>query len=528
MPPTPSATTIGPPGQSRVPTWALWLGSFVVALALYGATANRGAQWQDSGSQQVRILTGHIEHPLGLALCHPLHYYLGRAAIHLPISEPAFAITLLSSLAGAIAVANLAATIQLLTRCTVATLIASAAFTLSHTFWQHATYTEIYTLLAAFLTGEWLCLARFATTGRPHYLLLLGLLNGLGIATHLLAALAFPADIAVLIWALASRKCGWRTPLAAAGLWICGTLPYSLLVLDTIFQSGNLADTLDSALFGRFSAHVLNVGFGFHTLALSFGYLVYNFPGLTVPLAIYGVFAALRHTLVARWLVRVLLFELVIYALFVIRYPVPDQYAFFFPVYLLCTLFAGLGLAQTLTWPHRRLRRAVLVAATITAVWTPAIYLGTASALRSRGLFRSMVANKPYRDGYRAFFVPWGLGANYAQDLNAAVSTLAGSRGLVLVEDPMIVVGLHYAQAVGSIPPTVEILRIDRAAFSEPVATLRARLSAALDDGRPVVLVPRDRDRPAADIPQAQWERHGDIYRLTGLDTPTSGQRKPD
>jgi hypothetical protein len=494
-----------------------WCAFFAIAALLYVATANRGPQWQDAGSQQVRILAGRLEHPLGLALCHPVQYYLGRIAIRIPHLEPAWGITLISSLAGAIAIANLGVTLVQLTRRLAPVFVAIVALLVSHTFWQHATYTEIYTLVAAFLTGEWLCLTRFAITGRPRYLLLLGLLNGLGIATHLLAALALPADVAVLIWALASRKCTWRTPLAATGLWICGTLPYSLLVLDSILQTGDVGDTVRSALFGRFSDQVFNVSFGVRTLALSVGYLAYNFPGLTVPLAIYGLVAAVRRRLVAHWLLGVFLVELAVYTLFVIRYPVPDQYAFFFPVYLLCTLFAGLGLAQAFAWPHRKLRQVVTLVATITAVWTPAIYFGTASVLRSCGLFRSMVANKPYRDGYRAFFVPWGVGADYAQHLNAVVRALAGPAGLVLIEDHMMSFGLEYAQLTGRLPPTVTLDLLKRDTTDEE-ARRRSAAAEHLRTGLPIILVPFDRDHPKPGIPGSYWVRHGDVYCLTALE----------
>lgn len=176
-----------------------WLIAFVAALVLYAATANRGAQWQDSGVQQLRIVSSQIDNPHGLALSHPVQFWLGRAAIRTPGIAPAFAITLMSSLAGAIAVANLAATINLLTRNALATVISVTALALSHTFWQHATHTESYTIFAMFLTGEWLCLAAFARFGKTRYLLLAALLSGLGLGAHMMAILTVPMNVAVFI-----------------------------------------------------------------------------------------------------------------------------------------------------------------------------------------------------------------------------------------------------------------------------------------------------------------------------------------
>lgn len=73
-----------------------------------------GRQWQDSGWQRCRIVTGQIDHQRGLALVHPVQYYLGRLAIRRPGIEPALAITWVSSIAGAVAVANVALTLSLL------------------------------------------------------------------------------------------------------------------------------------------------------------------------------------------------------------------------------------------------------------------------------------------------------------------------------------------------------------------------------------------------------------------------------
>ena len=139
----------------------LWLLVFVAALALYVLTANRGVQWQDSGWQQYRIVTGQIGHPYGLALTHPLQFLLGWLAIRaLPMLEPAFAITLVSALAGAVAVAGVAALVRLLTGRVGPAVLAAVALLFAHTFWRHATITESYTIVAALLTLEWLCIAQ--------------------------------------------------------------------------------------------------------------------------------------------------------------------------------------------------------------------------------------------------------------------------------------------------------------------------------------------------------------------------------
>ncbi len=499
--------------------WGLWWCVLGGALVLFVATANRGVQWQDSGWQQLRIVTGELHHPLGLALAHPLQYYLGRAAIQAIPLEPAFAITLLSSFAGALAVASLALTLLILTRRILPALIPAAALMLSHTFWQHATYTESYTIVAALLTAEWLVLALYATTGRGRYLVLLALFNGLGLANHLLAALATPVDLAIIISAVRQRRLSIRAALAAGGLWIIGGLPYSGLVIATAWASGDPSGTMHSALFGLYASDVLNVRVGARDMLLAAGYIIYNFPGLTLPIAIYGAF---RGTALPRSLARAWRWELLLFVLFAVRYTVTDQYAFYIPIYILLALFSGIGLGRILTADPPKKYRLTLGLALLTALWTPAVYSAAAAVLSARGAASSLVGNKPYRDGYQAFFLPWGVGQTYATELNDHAYSLAGDHGLILYEDGMMRFALRYAQATGRAADAVTVMRIETEAPEEIAAQRRALLVSYLAEGRPVVLAPRDRDQPRTCVAQAQWKRVGDLYLLTGMGPPPS------
>jgi hypothetical protein len=159
----------------------------------------------------------------------------------------------------------------------------------------------------------------------------------------------------------------------------------------------------------------------------------------------------------------------------------------------------------------------VLLAA-ITAAWTPLVYPATAAFLRSRNMLKSMVGNKPYRDGYRTFFVPWGVGDDYADELNEQVRALAGEDGLVLLPYLMIGVGVLYEQAAGGFPEAVTIDITQRHENGPESAEWRADLRTAVGAGRPVVLVPQDRDSPEDLVPGAAWTRCGDLYVLTSLD----------
>ncbi|MFN0135405.1 MAG: protein O-mannosyl-transferase family [Phycisphaerae bacterium] len=484
---------------------------FLIALALYLLTADRGPQWQDSGWQQLRIVSGEINHPLGLALTHPLHFYLGRFVLLLPIPEPALAITLISVIAGALAVANLAATIHLLTDDRRAASATAFAFMMSHTFWQHSTHTESYALVGALLTFEWLCIARFALTPHPIYLVLLAATNGLGLSNHMLAALATPIDAIIIIWAVLRRGMPWWVAPTSLVAWAVCTLPYTTLVWQRFAETGNFAETIRSATVGDFREQVLNTSLSLRSLAMSAGFVFYNLPNLILPLAAHALFWRVERRRPLYWAIPALL---AIYVAFVMRYSIADQYTFFFPVYALLALLAGIALGQMLRHWTELARTILLSAVLITSTWSPLLYATAAEVTRANGFLKGTLGNKPYRDGYRDLFMPWG-DRGYVRRTSEEAYTLAGSDGMIVIDDLMTQFAMKYEQAIRRHPATVQLVVYE---YLRLEGIERSTIREALQSGRTVVLVPRDRDNPAPQLTGALWQRQGDLYVLLRLE----------
>jgi hypothetical protein len=130
----------------------------------------------------------------------------------------------------------------------------------------------------------------------------------------------------------------------------------------------------------------------------------------------------------------------------------------------------------------------------------------------------SLVKSKPYRDGHRVFFDPWGLGANDALMLNAAVGELADDRALMLVGESAQVFGLRYAQLLGRLPRHAAIRLIHADVTDEQLAERPALVDDYFSAGRTIVLGPTGRDDPRAGIRGAHWQRRGDICRFSRLE----------
>jgi hypothetical protein len=452
--------------RARTTGWACGLAAFV----LYVVTLSPGVEWQDSGVHQYRIIVGVLENPLGLALTHPLHYWLGRAALWIPFGEPTWRLNLLSAFAGASAVGLLAALAAQLTRRNAAALVAAASLAVAHIFWQMSVTTETYTLAAALMVGEWLLAWRYLRTREPWWLMAVFLVNGLHVANHLLGLLTLAVYAVLILERVARRRieASWLLPALVA--WLLGARPYWTLVLGACVRSGDVAGTLNSALFGAgpqgrgYAAEVLNTRFSLKLLTNTLLFVGYNFPAPTVLLALWGpgrlksgAAATFRNLLAA---------QSAIILLFVARYSIADQLTFFVPVCVVVALWLALGFDCVLRRVTARRGVALACAMALGLLWTVGVYLVFPPLARSRGWLAAQMRVIPYRDPYEHFLRPWRVGNRSGARFAEAALDAAGPGGYLLANNTVgYMTAAYYASHRD--PPGVQIFSFDRS-LTEP------------------------------------------------------------
>jgi hypothetical protein len=401
-------------------------------------------------------------------------------------------------------------------------LFAAASLAVAHTFWRLATITEVYTLVAALLAAECWCLVLFCRDRKRGWLWGMLFLNGLGLANHLVASLTTPVLAVVAFHAVHQGAIRRRDLWLGGLLWMVATLPYSGLVVSQWLSTGDFYDVLKSALVGRrFAGDVLNVSLTPRVLAVSLLAPLYNFPNLMIPAAVYGLITK-RVPAAPRTAKRALLAGLLLHALFVVRYSVVDQYTFFLPAYVFLSIFGGLGAAATLEWGKRGWKRACWSLSLVLLVLTPLIYLIAPLLARKCQVLERFVGprNKPYRDEYQYFLTPWLVSERSAERIRREALQLAGPDGLILVEDSMAVFAVEY----GKLRADFDDLTIGLWSGMPPDQRTRflETVRRYADDARPVVLVPKDADRPHVEPPVGQWQRRGDLYLLSAKDSDSS------
>jgi hypothetical protein len=429
------------------------------AVLLYAISSAPAAVWQDSGLIQYRVWHNDVEGSEGLALSHPLYHILAIGAKHVPFGEFGRRVNLVSAVAAAFAVANLYLLVRLWLGQDFPAVIAAVTLAVSHTFWWHASIAETYTLWAALFLGELILLLEYTKTKKVGYLYSLGLLNGLAIAVHMLAAIPLACYAAFLLVLLVRRSIRAKDLAIIAALWVLGALPIEYLVIKNIAHSGDVLGTLASAALGnRWQADVLNTSLSWKLVREDLLFLVLNFPTPNALLFFVGLWG-LRRVGPASGLRGVILALLVLFFAFAARYTVADRFAFFLPFYCVVAIVIGVGAQEFVGWgwPHRCLSGGASPTLLVFAVLPVAMYALMPSLAQRASLSLGTRQDIPYRNDYQYFLRPWRTGDTGAQRFACEALETAKPNSTICA-DSTTVAPLLYMQEVQGLRPDVKIV----------------------------------------------------------------------
>jgi hypothetical protein len=377
-----------------------------VALILYGLTAQRNINWQDSGQYQLRAIDREIQSGNGLATDHPLYILIGHV---LSLANPAIlphVLNIFSGVGTAIALANLAALLLIITHRRWIAVLTVGMLAVCHTVWWLSTVAEVYSWSIAGLTAElWLL---YLLLRRPRWgtAVLLAFVNGLGLCIHNLALLPLPVYAlvtVVLVWE--GRLPRW-TLAAAAGAWVLGSGLYLWLAVMIGIHAGSLEAAIRSALFGKeWTKLVLGTAKPNRTLLeVNAGLISLNFINVLLPLALVGwlKFKSSLGRLGAFAFGSITL----VHIIFVSRYFVADQFTFLLPTLVMVALAAGIGL-MVITAHRDSWKRGVQILCCISLISQPFLFATSLSIVRRAGFTTSRERPLRYRDELRYWLIPW-------------------------------------------------------------------------------------------------------------------------
>jgi hypothetical protein len=294
------------------------------------------------------------------------------------------------------------------------------------------------------------------------YLYGLGLLNGLGIAVHMLATIPLACYIVFLIVLSVRRSIRAKDLAIIAALWVLGALPYEYLILKNMIQSGDVLGTLASAAFGnRWQADVLNTSLSWKLIKEDILFIVLNFPTPNALLFFVGL-AGLRRVGRTSGFRAMILALLVLFFLFACRYTIVDRYAFFLPFYCMVAVVIGLGAYEFVGWglPHRDLfggASPTLLAIAAFTVLPVAVYALMPVVAQRLHLSIGTRQDIPYRNDYEYFLRPWRTGYTGAERF-AREALETSEPNAIVCADSTTVPPLLYVQEIEGLRADVKIV----------------------------------------------------------------------
>jgi hypothetical protein len=483
-------------------------------LLLYVITLAPTLTWGDDATLQLAAVQGRFQASAG---SHPAWVLLAHLFTRLPVGDLAYRVNLASAFAAALTLGLLYLACRAANASRFASLTATVAFAVSHTFWAHAVRTEVYTLtLATLALVTWAAL-QWLRLRQRQFLILMAAGWSLAFSTHVLALLYLPA-LACLLLMQRNRLRGrdWALMVGSALLALA---PYSLVLwFDYQRMGGNLLTLARWALFTfdgyDFSGQM--AGFSLATLpsdtAQWAGFLGYQFIGLGLPLVGLGLLSAWRHWPRALTFFIGLLY--VVPAGFAFAYQVGDRYVFYLPSYLPVVIWLAAGIDGWQQWQRaragqhlagrvnrQRFRLALLVLLVLVPV---GVYRLTPELVGRLGVQREA----RYVPGPNSrYFVLWPPKTNYYDARTFAESALnSAPPDALLLADPTLASPMFFLQQVERLRPDI---RVRFCCWD-----IEQALTAGA--GRPIALA----DNATAIYPIDQLQReydiipHGSIYLL--------------
>ena len=440
---------------------------FIVAALVYVVSCAPGVLWQDSGLFQYRILHNDLQGNLGLALSHPLYIMIGMALKVLPFGDLAYKVNLISAISGAFAVSNLFLLVRLWLGKMVPAIISAISLLVSWTFWQHAAIAEVYTLYAAQMLAELVVLLMYVRSKKIGWLYGLALLNGLSIANHMWAIFGVACYFVLLVYLMSKKVIKFRHVAVVIGLWVLGAMPYEYLIVKNVVLTGDVAGTIQSTLFGGglkgsgegsklsdgWEGGVINSRISPKIIAENIIFIVLNFPTPNILLICAGLFALFKKV-PDRLFANLFAGLMLLYFVFAFRYTVPDRYSFFLPVYCYFAILVGVGFELL----SKRLSSRGWVCLVVLFAMMPALVYCFMPEI-GRKYYKSLGQRRqrPYRDEYVYFLVPWKTGYDGPVRFGRESLEIA-EEGSIIYSDTTSVHAILYAQQYEGLRPDVQVI----------------------------------------------------------------------
>lgn len=359
-----SALSDRPKARTPEPFAALAVGT--TAFVVYLFTLAPTVATNDAGRFQIAAPLLGTGHPTG----YPTFILTGKLFTYLPVGDLAYRMNLMAAFFGGVAVALMYLVARELGAGKAPSAGVALLFAFSATFWDQATFAEVYSMHAAFLLAVTYLLLRWRERGGTARLVFAALLFGLSLGNNAGTVLLAPAFLILLVlgrWRdLSFGAVAWSAFAGLMGLSVYAYVPIRGFAGawhnygDPVNDWNDVWRLVTGARFqdlmgDSFAGLLANSGHFLYELssqvAAPFGYVLafFMFVG-----GIYGALSVFSRDRVVGFALAVALLCALTYAL---GYEIDDIEVYYIPIYIVLFLFTSVAateLSQTFraSWPN--------------------------------------------------------------------------------------------------------------------------------------------------------------------------------
>jgi hypothetical protein len=372
---------------------------FLSAFLLYLVTLAPTFLWSDSAKLAINV--AEKQYAATSFGAHPMHTLLGLVFSWLPFSL-AYTQNLMSAVFASGALFFVYSLIREETRDKLSAILAAGALGVSHLFWMYAVINETYSLLAFCFSATLYFVLKYSKEGRIGHLFAAAFLIGVGFANHGMMILFLPGLCVLLIRRETLKSIRFQHALLLLLFFLLGGSPVFLFPLF----HGQTPATIIAGLRETTEDHYHTFNSGFSKLVRQLGlypfYLLYQFPGAGLVLALYGVrFLRKDHP-------RLLIGTLILFLttiLFASQYFLQRQFPMLIPSFLIFAIWIGYGFAGLRNNLFRS-KGTIAAIFLLLLVAPPVIYYASYHILERKYLGLAFIRKLPYRNNFRYFFYP--------------------------------------------------------------------------------------------------------------------------
>lgn len=455
-------------GRTHLKIFLLLFSVFISALTFYFFTLAPTISWGDSADLALRMVAN--DHMFdGTHRAYNLYLRIGEFFQYLPFGDAGTRANFMSAFFGALTVTSVAYIVFLITNNLLAAVIGSLSLLVAHTFWLLSVIAEVYTFNAALIFIMFALIIAWYKYEKDYLFILAIIFASFSLNHHATGLVAIAAILPLII--LKIRNVSLFTLFSAVLLLFLFSYSYWADVVSKLSSGDSLIKSLGLAVSQNANYQISP----FREFVKFISYLAYNFFGIGLILAFYGIYIGLRKKFffVLPFFVWSLAFIIA-----GITSSIPDKFNIYVLSYPSFAIAIGIGFWDLIN-KRKISKKMTSIIIVLILIIPPILYYLTVQISHNFNIDLTKARVAPYRDNARYFLFP-PKNKDYGPKVFAEKAIDDVSLNGVLIADYTLWRPLCYVQKIENIRSDVKLLWVERL-FRKDITNYISNIDCSVD-----------------------------------------------